>query len=136
MIRQPLQGRQRDRNTTPRAMSLPTLFGIPNCDTVRKARKWLEDRSIAHDFVDLRENTPPISQIEIWLATLGTDRLINRRSTTYKQLDDSQRAALDGDAAVSALRQHPTLIKRPVLEWQHTLLVGFSEQEYAELFHV
>ena len=136
MIRQPLQGRQRDRNTTPRAMSLPTLFGIPNCDTVRKARKWLEDRGIAHDFVDLRENTPPVSQIGIWLATLGTDRLINRRSTTYKQLDDSQRAALDGDAAVSALRQHPTLIKRPVLEWQHTLLVGFSEQEYAELFHV
>ncbi|GIR70941.1 MAG: hypothetical protein CM15mP74_21920 [Halieaceae bacterium] len=59
---------------------------------------------------------------------MAQDRLINRRSTTYKQLDDSQRAALDGDAAVSALRQHPTLIKRPVLEWQHILLVGFSEQ--------
>jgi arsenate reductase-like glutaredoxin family protein len=62
--------------------------------------------------------------------------LINRRSTTYKQLDDSQRAAHDGDAAVSALRQHPTLIKRPVLEWQDILLVGFSEQEYAAVFNV
>ena len=120
----------------PTLMSLPILFGIPNCDTVRKTRKWLQSRSIAHDFVDLRENTPPAGQIELWLATLGADRLINRRSTTYKQLDDSQRATLDGDAAVSALRQHPTLIKRPVLEWQHTLLVGFSEQEYAELFDV
>ena len=117
-------------------MSLPTLFGIPNCDTVRKTRKWLESRSIAHDFVDLRENTPPSSQIEAWLTTLGADRLINRRSTTYKQLDDSQRAALDSDAAVSALRQHPTLIKRPVLEWQDILLVGFSEQEYAAVFNV
>ncbi len=117
-------------------MSLPTLFGIPNCDTVRKARKWLESHGIAHDFVDLRENTPPSSQIKEWLTTLGADRLINRRSTTYKQLDDSQRAALDGDAAVSALRQRPTLIKRPVLEWQHILLVGFSEQEYAAVFNV
>ena len=117
-------------------MSLPTLFGIPNCDTVRKTREWLECRGIAHDFVDLRENTLPAGQIEAWLATLGADQLINRRSTTYKQLDDSQRAALDGDAAVSALRQHPTLIKRPVLEWHNILLVGFSEQEYAKLFHV
>ena len=115
-------------------MSLPTLFGIPNCDTVRKARKWLEGRGIAHDFVDVRENTPQSGQIAGWLATLGADRLINRRSTTYKQLEDSQRAALNGDAAVSVLRQHPTLIKRPVLSWQHTLLVGFSEREYAELF--
>ena len=117
-------------------MSLPTLFGIPNCDTVRKARKWLEGYGIAHDFVDLRENTPPSGQIEVWLSTLGADRLINRRGTTYKQLDESQRAALDSDSAVSALRQHPTLIKRPVLEWQQNLLVGFSEQEYAELFNV
>ena len=87
------------------------------------------------DFVDLRENTPPSGQIEHG-CNAGADRLINRRSTTYKQLDDSQRAALDGDAAVSALRQHPTLIKRPVLEWQHILLVGFSEQEYAAVFNV
>ena len=117
-------------------MSLPTLFGIPNCDNVRKTRKWLESRGIAHAFVDLRENTPPSTQIEAWLARLGADRLINRRSTTYKQLDDSQRTALDGDAVVSALRQHPMLIKRPVLEWQHILLVGFSEQEYTEVFNV
>ena len=117
-------------------MSLPTLFGIPNCDTVRKARQWLKGYGIAHDFVDLRENTPPSHQIEIWLATVSADRLINRRSTTHKQLDDSQRASLDSDSAVSTLRQHPTLIKRPVLEWQQNLLVGFSEQEYAELFNV
>ena len=117
-------------------MSLPTLFGIPNCDTVRKTRKWLESRGIAHDFVDLRKSTPPSGQIEAWLATLGADRLINRRSTTYKQLEDSQRAALDGDAAVSALRQHPTLIQRPVLEWQHLPLVGFSEHDYAADFNV
>ena len=117
-------------------MSVPTLFGIPNCDTVRKARKWLEGHSIAHEFVDLREDTPAADQIATWLEALGADRLINRRSTTYKQLNEAQRAALLGDEAVTLLREHPTLIKRPVLAVDGRLSVGFSEQEYAELFHV
>ena len=117
-------------------MSLPTLFGIPNCDTVRKARKWLNGQGIAHDFVDLREDTPPASQIGLWLETLGADRLINRRSTTYKQLEDAQRASLSADNAVALLREHPTLIKRPVLAWQDKLSVGFSEQDFAAFFKV
>ena len=117
-------------------MSVPTLFGIPNCDTVRKARKWLEGHSIEHEFVDLRENTPAAGQIAAWLEALGADRLINRRSTTYKQLDEVQRTALQGDEAVMLLREHPTLIKRPVLAIDSRLSVGFSEQDYAELFHV
>jgi Spx/MgsR family transcriptional regulator len=117
-------------------MSVPTLFGIPNCDTVRKARKWLESQGITHDFVDLRDNTPAASQIAVWLETLGADRLINRRSTTYKQLDAVQRASLDGDQAIALLREHPTLIKRPVLALKNHLSVGFSEQEYTELFNV
>ena len=117
-------------------MSLPTLFGIPNCDTVRKARSWLDSQGIAHEFVDLRENTPPEKQIASWLETLGADRLINRRSATYKQLDDGQRAILNGNTAIGLLREHPTLIKRPVLAWQDTLLVGFSEQDFGALFNV
>ena len=117
-------------------MSLPTLFGIPNCDTVRKARKWLDSQGIAHDFVDLRENMPPVSHIVSWLESVGAERLINRRSTTYKQLDEAQRDALTGGAAAELLREHPTLIKRPVLVWQDTVSVGFSEQDFAARFHV
>ena len=116
-------------------MSLPTLFGIPNCDTVRKARKWLDGQGIEHDFID-RENTPPVSRIVSWLESVGAERLINRRSTTYKQLDESQRDALSGGAAAELLREHPTLIKRPVLVWQDTVSVGFSEQDFAARFNV
>ena len=117
-------------------MSLPTLFGIPNCDTVRKARKWLESQGIAHDFIDLRENTLPVSRVVSWLESVGAERLINRRSTTYKQLDEAQREALSGDAAAELLCEHPTLIKRPVLVWQDTVSVGFSEQDFAARFNV
>ena len=117
-------------------MSLPTLFGIPNCDTVRKARKWLDSQGIAHDFVDLRDNTPPVSRIASWLESVGAERLINRRRTTYKQLDEAQRDALSGDAAAELLREHPTLIKRPVVVWQETISVGFSEQDFAARFNV
>ncbi len=117
-------------------MSLPTLFGIPNCDTVRKARKWLDSHGIAHDFIDLRENTPPFSLIVSWLDAVGAEHLINRRSTTYKQLDEAQRDALGGDAAAELLCEHPTLIKRPVLVWQYSVSVGFSEQDFAARFNV
>lgn len=117
-------------------MNLPTLFGIPNCDTVRKARKWLDSHGIAHDFIDLRENTPPVSRIVSWLESVGEERLINRRSTTYKQLYEAQRDALTGGAAAELLREHPTLIKRPVLVWQDTVSVGFSEQDFAARFNV
>ncbi len=117
-------------------MSLPTLFGIPNCDSVRKARKWMDNQGIAHNFIDLRENTPPVSRIASWLGTVGVERLVNRRSTTYKQLDESQREALSGDAAAELLCDHPTLIKRPVLVWRDKGSVGFSEQDFASRFNV
>ena len=117
-------------------MSLPTLYGIPNCDSVRKARKWMDNQGIAHDFVDLRDNTPPVSRIASWLGTVGAQHLINRRSTTYKQLDEAQREALSGDAAAELLCDHPTLIKRPVLVWQDKVSVGFSEQDFASRFNV
>ena len=117
-------------------MSLPTLFGIPNCDTVRKARKWLDTQGIAHNFVDLRDNTPSVSRVESWLESVGAERLINRRSRTYKQLDEAQRYALNGNTAAELLLEHPTLIKRPVLVWQGTVSVGFSEQDFAARFNV
>ena len=117
-------------------MSQPLLFGIPNCDTVRKARKWLDDQGQAHEFIDLRADTPSTHKITEWLAVVGAERLINRRSTTFKQLSQGDKAALEDDGAVSVLQAQPTLIKRPVLEWNNTVSVGFKVEEYAQLFDI
>ena len=117
-------------------MSQPILFGIHNCDTVRKARKWLDDQGQAHEFIDLRTDTPSTHKITEWLAVVGAERLINRRSTTFKQLSQRDKAALEDDGAVSVLQAQPTLIKRPVLEWNNTVSVGFKAEDYAQLFDI
>ena len=117
-------------------MSQATLFGIPNCDTVRKARKWLDDQGLTHEFVDLRADTPSETKINEWLSVIGSERLINRRSTTFKQLSEGDKAALEGGDAVSVLQTQPTLIKRPVLEWNNALSVGFKAEDYAQLFNI
>ena len=116
-------------------MSQPTLFGIPNCDTVRKARKWLDDQGLTHEFVDLRADTPSANKISEWLSAVGSERLINRRSTTFKQLSEGDKAALEGADTVSVLQAQPTLIKRPVLEWKNGVSVGFKAEDYAQLFN-
>ena len=117
-------------------MSQATLFGIPNCDTVRKARKWLDDQGLTHEFVDLRADTPSETKINEWLSVIGSERLINRRSTTFKQLSEGDKAALEGGDAVSVLQAQPTLIKRPVLEWNNAVSVGFKAEDYAQLFNI
>ena len=117
-------------------MSEPILFGIPNCDTVRKARKWLESQGIAHEFVDLRADTPPAHKINEWLSAVGPERLINRRSTAFKQLSQRDKTALEDGDTVSVLLAQPTLIKRPVLQWNKALSIGFKEDDYAQLFSI
>ena len=117
-------------------MSQPILFGIPNCDTVRKARKWIESQGIAHEFIDLRADTPPAQKINEWLSAVGPDRLINRRSTTFKQLSQSEKTALEDGDTVSVLLTQPTLIKRPVLEWNNAVSIGFKAEDYAQLFNI
>ena len=117
-------------------MSQPTLFGIPNCDTVRKARKWLDDQGLGHEFVDLRADTPSARKISGWLLAVGSERLVNRRSTSFKQLSEGDKAALEGSDTVSVLQAQPTLIKRPVLEWNDRVAVGFKAGEYGRLFNI
>ena len=117
-------------------MSQPTVFGIPNCDTVRKARKWLDDHGLTHEFVDLRADTPSVTKISEWLSAVGSQRLINRRSTTFKQLSEGDKAALEGGDNVSVLQAQPTLIKRPGLECNNAVSVGFKAEDYAQLFNI
>ncbi len=110
-----------------------TLYGIKNCDTVRKARKWLDASGLDYHFHDFRDHGLDAEIIDRWLDQVGPDRLINRRSTTWKQLDDDTRARLQaGEDIPSLLAAQPTLIKRPVLEHNGGITVGFSADLYRE----
>ena len=113
------------------------LFGIRNCDTVKKARAWLEQHRIEYRFHDFRADGLTAAQTGAWLRELGADTLINRRGTTWRQLDAQARAIAESgdDAAVAALlATQPTLIKRPLLDIGHQRHVGFSADTYGTLF--
>jgi arsenate reductase len=110
------------------------LYGIPNCDTVRKARKWLTDNGIDHQFIDVRESTPPESQIAHWVMSLGAAKMVNKRSTTWKNLSDADRNEAENGDTTAVLLANPTLIKRPVLEYRDVLDVGFSVDAYNHYF--
>ncbi|MGB1543405.1 MAG: ArsC family reductase [Spongiibacter marinus] len=111
-----------------------TLYGIKNCDTVRKARRWLDDHNVDYQFHDVREQALTAEQLRNWLQELG-DSLINKRSTTWKQLSDEQRRTIDDDAsAVQLLLQHPTLMKRPLLDTGSARQLGFKAEHYEQLF--
>ncbi len=113
-------------------MSL-TLFGIPNCDTVRKARRWLDDHGVDYRFHDFRADGLGASKVEAWIEALGWEQVINKRSTSWKALSAEDRAGMDGISACRAALETPTLIKRPVLEGPGYLEVGFSAGRYTEL---
>lgn len=110
------------------------LYGIPTCDTVRKARKWLTENGIEHNFVDVRENTPPKTQIEHWVNSLGAAKMVNKRSTTWKSMSDVDRNEAETGDTSAILLANPTLIKRPVLEHGDVLDVGFSVDAYSNYF--
>lgn len=103
-----------------------TLYGLRNCDSCRKALRWLEAEHVDHRFHDLRADGLERAMVERWLASPLAARLVNRRSTTWRQLSDAQRAA-DGAALVELLLAHPTLVKRPVFErGGEVLALGFD----------
>jgi len=107
------------------------LYGIPNCDTVKKARTWLEGKGIAYTFHDYKKQGADPARIAGWIAQAGLDRIVNKAGTTYRKLDDAQKAALTGDSAPAVLVQNSSVIKRPVVEYPGGLLVGFKEAEWA-----
>jgi len=109
-----------------------TVYGIRQCDTTRKALGWLAARDIPHRFHDFRADGLQASLLEDWLASDFAGRLVNRRSTTWRQLDDAQRAA-SGQALIDLLLEYPTLIKRPVFVEGHILAVGFKPDALASV---
>ena len=113
----------------PDTHALITLYGISNCDQVKKARRWLERCDIPYVFHDLRRDGINATRLDRWLSTHPWDTLVNRRGTTWRELNPENRPS-DRKSAVSALLAQPTLLKRPVLETGATVLIGFSETEY------
>lgn len=110
-----------------------TLYGIRSCDTVKKARAWLDAAGIAYAFVDFKQTPPDAEQVTRWCAALGVDAVLNRRGTTWRQLDAAtQASAATAEGAVQLLVAHPSAIKRPVIESGATLFIGFDAAQYAK----
>ena len=107
-------------------MSALTLYGLKNCDTCKKALKALAGAGRDVTFVDIRADADLEAKLPVWLAGLGAEALVNKRSTTWRGLDEAARAQADGDGAVALLAAHPTLIKRPVIEAGDALHVGWT----------
>ena len=111
-----------------------TLHGIANCDTVRKARRWLDDNDMTYRFHDFRKDGVDEAMLQGWIETLDDwGELVNRRGTTWRQLAEERRANLDEAGAVALMIEHPSVIKRPVLVREGIVLVGFDETMYRKL---
>ncbi|QSX42620.1 ArsC family reductase [Shewanella cyperi] len=110
------------------------LFGIKNCDTVKKARKWLETNQLAVDFHDFRDDGLDSATLEAWVDDLGWEALFNKRSTSFRALSDADKANLNAVKAQTLMLANPTLIKRPVLVHGSQIACGFSEAQYREIF--
>ncbi len=107
-----------------------TLYGIPNCDTVKKARKWLEANGIAYSFHDYKKQGIGPARITAWIAKVGLTKVVNKAGTTYRQLNEAQKAALGQTGAAEVLAENNSAIKRPIVEYPGGLLVGFKEDEW------
>lgn len=109
-----------------------TLYGIPNCDTVKKARAWLTDRGVAVRFHDFKKQGVPPDHLQRWLAAAGWDKVLNRQGTTWRKLPPATQAAVhDATSAAALLVQQPSAIKRPVVEWPDgAVTVGFKPDDW------
>jgi arsenate reductase len=108
-----------------------TMYGIRNCDTIRKARAWLEARGIAFGFHDYKLAGIDEPRLRAWTAELGWERLLNRAGTTFRKLPEADKAGLDEDKAVALMLAHPSMIRRPVLDLGGRRLAGFDAEVWA-----
>ena len=108
------------------------IWGIKNCDTMKKAMTWLSDQGIAYEFIDYKKAGVAASHLPDWMARAGWETLLNTRGLMWKKLTDEERSAVDAAKAQHLMTQYPALIKRPVLDTGSDLLVGFKPEIYAE----
>jgi len=108
-----------------------TLYGIKNCDTMKKARTWLDSRGVAYDFHDYKTAGIDKDRLQRWSEALGWETLLNRAGTTFRKLPDADREGLNEKKALALMLAQPSMIKRPVLDLDGKLLVGFKPDVYA-----
>lgn len=111
-----------------------TIYGIKACDTMKKARTWLEGHGVAYGFHDYKTQGIDRARLEGWAKAVGWETLLNRSGTTFRKLPDAARADLDAAKAIGLMLDQPSMIKRPVLETEAGLLVGFKPEAYAARF--
>ncbi len=107
-----------------------TMYGIKNCDTVARARKWLEDRVLAYGFHDYKAVGIDRPRLEAWVEELGWELLLNRAGMTFRKLDEADKQDIDRDKAIRLMLANPSMIKRPVLDLGDRRLVGFKPDLY------
>lgn len=117
-----------------------TLYGIANCDTVKKARAWLTAQGLEYQFHDLKKRGVPPEHLQLWLQQAGWEKLLNRQGTTWRKLDAATQAAVhDAVSARSLMLEQPSIIKRPVVEWRHgsamQVTVGFDADRWEQCAH-
>jgi arsenate reductase len=111
-----------------------TLYGIPNCNTVSKARAWLSDHNIDYHFHNFKKDGLNKDTLNEWIAQLGWEVLLNKRGMTWRKLSDEQKQAIDHDKATAIMLEHTSIIKRPVLNVDGQLFVGFKNEQYESIF--
>jgi arsenate reductase (glutaredoxin) len=111
-----------------------TLYGIRNCDTMKKAWTWLDQAGVAYDFHDYKKQGVARDKLETWTRAVGWERLLNRTGTTFRKLPEADRQGLEEARAIALMLAQPSMIKRPVLEADGRLLVGFRPEDYAASF--
>ena len=109
------------------------LYGIKNCDSVKKARLWLDENAVAYQFHDFRVDGLKLGQVQGFMAKSSWEALLNKRSTSWRQLTDEQKTDLNAEKVAGLLLEHPTLIKRPVLQADEQFLIGFKTETYQAL---
>ncbi|RDL44733.1 ArsC family reductase [Marinomonas piezotolerans] len=115
---------------------MTTIYGIKNCDTMKKAQRWLNDNNVTYVFHDYRKDGLTHEQVEQWIEVLGWENLINKRGTTWRQLDKTQQENMTDELAISVLLDKPAMIKRPLLDHNGTLTLGFKPEQYSEIFGI
>jgi Spx/MgsR family transcriptional regulator len=114
--------------------SAVTLYGIPNCDTIKKAKAWLNDHEVEFNFHDYRKQGLDKEQLQSMEAVLGWEAMLNRRGTTWRALSDPLKERIDLETAISVMLDNPAIIKRPILAKDEQLHLGFSAAQYQEIF--
>jgi Spx/MgsR family transcriptional regulator len=111
-----------------------TMYGIKNCDTIKKARTWLEGRGVAYAFHDYKSEGIDEARLRRWSGEVGWERLLNRGGTTFRKLSDADKESIDEAKAIALMQEQPSMIRRPVVEADGQLLVGFDRDRYAAVF--